>query len=73
MAIILRRIRFLEICFLILFITVFAVALVSSVVFQMSQLSFSLLLLDFPIALVVAFLASLSIREEEEEKDKEYV
>ncbi len=54
------------------FLALFAVILVSSVLFatffRMPLVSLALLLIDFPVAGITAIYASLSIREEEEEK-----
>jgi len=66
-----RRMKLMEICFLALFAIVLAASILFGVIFSMSQVSLVLLLIDFPIALMIAFFASLSIREEEEEKEKE--
>jgi len=53
-------------------LTLFAIILVSSVVsatfFNMPVVSLALFLVDFPVAGIIAIYASLSIREEEEEK-----
>lgn len=53
------------------FLTVFAIVLLISILFalvlDMPQTSLALLLIDFPIAGIIAIFASLSIREEEEE------
>lgn len=63
-----RKMKLIEMCFLALF----AVILVSSVLFatffNMPLVSLALLLVDFPVAGITAIYASLSIREEEEEK-----
>jgi hypothetical protein len=63
-----RRMRVYEVCFLILFIVVLLGAIVFALVLNMSQISLILLMIDFPIAGIVALFGSLSIREEEEEK-----
>jgi len=57
-----------EYCFIAIFMVVLLFAILSSVVLKMSDISMGLLLLDLPIAVIVAIFASLSIREEEEEK-----
>ncbi len=57
-----------EVCFIAIFIIVLLFAILSSVVLKMPDISMGLLLLDFPIAAMAAIFASLSIREEEEEK-----
>ena len=66
-----RRMKLMEICFLVLFAIVLAASILFGVVLSMPQVSLVLLLIDFPIALMIALFASLSIREEEEEKEKE--
>jgi len=63
----LRRMRLFEICLLALFIMVLLLSIIFAVVLKMPQVSFILLLIDFPIAVIVAIYGSLSIREEEEE------
>jgi len=65
-----RKMKLVEICFLFLFTVVLIASAVFGAVLNMPQVSLALLLIDFPIAVMVAFFASLSIREEEEEKDK---
>jgi len=65
-----RRMRRIEICFLALFIIILIASIISGAVLSMSQVSLALLLIDFPIAVIIAFFASLSIREEEEEIEK---
>ena len=61
----------IEMSFLVLFAAVLAASILFGAVLNMSQVSLALILVDFPIALIIAIFASLSIREEEEEKDKE--
>jgi len=55
-----------------LFLTIFAIVLLTSIIFglvlDMPHISLALLLTDFLIAGIIAVYASLSIREEEEEK-----
>jgi hypothetical protein len=63
----LRRMRLFEVCFLALFIIVLLFSIVFAVVLHMPQISLALLLIDFPIAGIIAVYGSLSIREEEEE------
>jgi len=63
----LRKMRLFEICLLTLFIMVLLLSIIFAVVLHMSQVSLVLLLIDFPIAVIVAIYGSLSIREEEEE------
>jgi len=65
-----RRMKSIEICFIALFTIVLIASILSGVILNMPQVSLALLLVDFPIALIIAFFASLSIREEEEEKEK---
>jgi len=65
-----RRMKQIEICFIALFTIVLIASILSGVILNMPQVSLALLLVDFPIALIIAFFASLSIREEEEEKEK---
>jgi len=64
----LRKMKLYEYCFIAIFMVVLLFAILSSVVLKMSDISMGLLLLDLPIAVIVAIFASLSIREEEEEK-----
>lgn len=63
----LRRMRLFEICFLALFIVVLLFSIIFAVVLNMSHISLALLIIDFPIAGIIAIYGSLSIREEEEE------
>ena len=62
--------KLIEICFLVLFTVVLIASAVFGAVLNMPQVSLALLLIDFPVAVMIAFFASLSIREEEEEKEK---
>ena len=64
-----RRMKMIELSFLVLFAIVLAASILFGAVLNMSQISLALILVDFPIALIIAIFASLSIREEEEEKD----
>jgi len=59
--------RKFEICFLVLFIIILLLSMIFAVVLNMSQISLALLVIDFPIAGIIAVYGSLSIREEEEE------
>lgn len=59
--------RLFEICFLALFIIVLLFSMIFAVVLHNTQISLALLIMDFPIAVIVAIYGSLSIREEEEE------
>ncbi|MDH5450375.1 MAG: hypothetical protein OEX77_05655 [Candidatus Bathyarchaeota archaeon] len=65
-----RRMKMIEMYFLVLFAIVLAASILFGAVLNMSQVSLALILIDFPIALIIAIFASLSIREEEEETDK---
>ncbi|MDH5374699.1 MAG: hypothetical protein OEZ21_02525 [Candidatus Bathyarchaeota archaeon] len=62
-----RRMRLFEICFLALFVVVLVLSILFAVVFRFPQISLALLIIDFPIAGIIAIYGSLSIREEEEE------
>jgi len=64
----LRRMKLVEICFLVLFAVVLLFSILFATILGMGDVALALFLLDFPIAAIVAFYASLSIREEEEEK-----
>ena len=65
-----RKMRRIEICFIILFAVVLIGSIISGAILNMPEVSVALLLIDFPIAVIIAFFGSLSIREEEEEKEK---
>lgn len=56
-----------------LLILLFVIAIVASVVFglvlKMYEVSFALLAIDFPLAVIIAIFASLGLREEEEAKN----
>jgi len=60
--------KLVEICFLVLFAVVLLFSILFATILGMGDVALALFLLDFPIAAIVAFYASLSIREEEEEK-----
>lgn len=62
-----RRMRLFQFCFLALFMIVLLLSVIFAVFLSMSQISVALLLIDFPIAAIIAIYGSLSIREEEEE------
>jgi len=64
----LSKMKLMELYVAIVFIIVLASSIIFATVLNMMNISIVLLLLDFPIALIVAIFASLSIREEEEEK-----
>ena len=65
-----RRMKRIEICFIILFAAVLVGSIISGAIWNVPQVSLVLLMIDFPIAVIIAFFGSLSIREEEEEKEK---
>ena len=60
--------KMIEMCFLALFVVVLVSAVLFATFFSMPLVSLALLLVDFPVAGITAIYASLSIREEEEEK-----
>lgn len=60
--------KLIELYVVIIFIIVLASSIIFARVLDMTNISAVLLLIDFPIAIIVAIFASLSIREEEEEK-----
>jgi len=60
--------KMIEMCFLALFVVVLVSAVLFATFFNMPLVSLALLLVDFPVAGITAIYASLSIREEEEEK-----
>jgi len=64
----LRRMRKIELGFLMLFAIILFAAVLFAAVLKMATISLTLILIDFPIAGIIALYASLSIREEEEEK-----
>jgi uncharacterized membrane protein AbrB (regulator of aidB expression) len=66
----LRKMKRIEISLLMLFVILLAVSALFATVLKMQDISFALLLADFLIAGMVAVFASLSIREEEEEKSQ---
>jgi len=66
----LRRMKFIEICFIALFAIILFASILSATVLNMPNVSLALLLVDFPVAGIIAVYASLSIREEEEEKSQ---
>jgi len=59
--------RLFEICFLALFSIILLLSIIFAVVLKMPQISFTLLIIDLPMAGIIAIYGSLSIREEEEE------
>ena len=67
-----RKMKMIEMGFLVLFIVILLASVLASVLFatdpNMRLVSLALLLVDFPVAGITAIYASLSIREEEEEK-----
>jgi len=60
--------KMIEMCFLMLFLVILFSSVLFAMVFNMPVISLALLLVDFPVAGITAIYASLSIREEEEEK-----
>lgn len=64
----LRKMKLMELYVMIIFIVLLASSIIFATVLNMTNISFALLFIDFPIALIAAIFASLSIREEEEEK-----
>jgi len=63
-----RKMKMIEMCFLMLFLVILFSSVLFAMVFNMPVISLALLLVDFPVAGITAIYASLSIREEEEEK-----
>ena len=62
------RMKRIEYLLLILFAIVLVAAIVFGLVLKMYDVSLTLVLVDFPLALIIAVFASLGIREEEEAK-----
>lgn len=62
------KMKRIEYLLLLLFAIVLAAAMVFGAVLKMYNVSLALVLVDFPLALVIAIFASLGIREEEEAK-----
>ncbi|MDH5636769.1 MAG: hypothetical protein OEY47_08930 [Candidatus Bathyarchaeota archaeon] len=62
------KMKRIEYLLLILFAIVLVAAIVFGLVLKMYNVSLTLVLIDFPLALVIAVFASLGIREEEEAK-----
>jgi len=62
------RMKKIEYLLLILFAIVLAAAVVFGLVLNMYTVSLVLILVDFPLAIIIAVYASLGIREEEEAK-----
>ncbi len=62
------RMKRIEYLLLILFAIVLVAAIVFGLVLKMYNVSLTLVLIDFPLALIIAVFASLGIREEEEAK-----
>lgn len=63
-----RKMKKIELVLLALFAVILVSSVLSATFFKMPLVSLALLLIDFPIAGITAIYASLSIREEEEEK-----
>jgi len=66
----LRRMKLIEISFLVLFAVILLTSILFATILGMRDVALALFLLDFPVAAIIAFYASLSIREEEEEKSQ---
>jgi len=64
----LRKMKLMELYVVIIFFILLACSIIFATVLNMTLISVILLFIDFPIALIAAIFASLSIREEEEEK-----
>ena len=62
------RMKKIEYLLIILFAIVLATAVVFGLVLKMYTVSLALILVDFPLALIIAVYASLGLREEEEAK-----
>lgn len=62
------KMKRIEYLLLILFAIVLVAAIVFGLVLKMYNVSLTLVLIDFPVALIIAVFASLGIREEEEAK-----
>jgi len=62
------KMKSIEYLLLIVFVIVLLASAIFGLVLHMSLISLLLLLIDFPIAAIVAVFASLGIREEEEAK-----
>lgn len=62
------KMKRIEYLLLILFAIVLVAAIVFGLVLKMYNVSLTLVLIDFPLALIIAVFASLGIREEEEAK-----
>jgi len=62
------RMKRIEYLLLLLFAIILAVAIVFGLALEMPEVSLALILIDFPLALIIAIYGSLGIREEEETK-----
>ena len=62
------KMKKIEYLLIILFAVVLAAAVIFGLVFKMNDVSLALILVDFPLAAIIAVFASLGIREEEEAK-----
>jgi len=62
------KMKKIEYLLLILFVILLAASIVFGLVLNMYDVSIALMLVDFPLALIIAVFASLGIREEEEAK-----
>ena len=65
-----RKMKTIEIYFVALFAIILLTSILFALVLNMPHISLALLLIEFPIAGITVVYASLSIREEEEEKSK---
>ena len=62
------KMKKIEYLLLILFAILLAAAVVFGLVLKMYNVSLALILIEFPLAAIIAFFASLGLREEEEAK-----
>ncbi len=62
------KMKKIEYLFLILFVILLLAAIIFGLVLRMYDVSLNLILIDFPLAVIIAVFASLGIREEEEAK-----
>jgi len=64
----LSKMKLMELYAVIIFVIILVSSIIFATILNMMNVSAILLFIDFPIALIAAIFASLSIREEEEEK-----
>ena len=62
------KMKKIEYLLIILFAILLAAAIIFGLVLKMYQVSLALILINFPLALIIAVFASLGLREEEEAK-----